>query len=237
MSIPLPPLSYLALVASLFGLVCILRFSFYLGILERPISVAAIWGLCTGDWSLALPLGIFFELFWMDLLGAGTYIPPNANLPLLLCLFTQYILPLPGTNIPLILIILTLPTALLATRLEQWHRKRQINVHNRFVEDGKMEKPITFTVIARSLLELWLLQAALFAGLAITLFWLGSATITLSGTASGRILSSPNLTWPTLWLVAALGGILSLRTRRAVLALGCTLIILCILMLHNQILG
>ena len=228
MNIPLPPLSWLALVAALFGLLCVLRFSLYLGIIERPISVAAIWGLCTGDWVLALPLGIFFELFWMDLLGAGTYIPPNANLPLLLCLFTQHLFAPSSPGVPLMLIVLALPTAFMATHLEQWHRKNQIQVHDRFVEDAKMEMPVNTWVIASSILKLWIMETALFAGLAIILFWLVKLTIALFG----QMPSLLNLSWPTLWLVAALGGVLSLRTKRAMLALGVTLVILCILLLR-----
>ena len=72
------------------------------------------------------------------------------------------------------------------------------------------------------------METALFAGLAIILFWLVKLTIALFG----QMPSLLNLSWPTLWLVAALGGILSLRTKRAILALGVTLVILCILLLR-----
>ncbi len=231
MNIPLPPLSWLALVAALFGLLCVLRFSLYLGIIERPISVAAIWGLCTGDWTLALPLGIFFELLWMDLLGAGTYVPPNANLPLLLCLFTHHVLSLGPVGVPLLLVVITIPTAFMATQLEQWHRNHQINVHDQFVEDGKMETPVHTGVIASSVFKLWIMETALFAGLAVILFWLGKIAITICGQMPSPLI----LSWPTLWLVAALGGALSLRTKRAMLALAVTLIILCIMLLRPQI--
>ena len=241
MNIPLPPLSWLALVAALFGLLCVLRFSLYLGIIERPISVAAIWGLCTGEWALALPLGIFFELFWMDLLGAGTYIPPNANLPLLLCLFTQHTLSASPAGVPLILIILALPTAFMATHLEQWHRKNQIHVHDQFVEDGKMEAPVNTRVIASSILKLWAMETVLFVGLAIVLFWLCAGTnilfIQLFSPLANPLANQLDITWPTLWLVAALGGILSLRTKRSMVALGVTLLILCIMLLRTQIQG
>ena len=109
--------------AALFGLATVFRFSFYAGFVERPVSIAIIWGLFTGDWELSLALGVFFELFWMDLIGGGTYLPPNANLPLLFCLFLSAVFRGQGVDIPnppLVFIMLAIPLAFAGSRSNSW---------------------------------------------------------------------------------------------------------------------
>ena len=228
----LPPVLPFLGAAGLFGLSCIFRFSCYPGFLERPITVALIWGACSADWETALPLGIFFELFWMDLIGAGTYIPPNSNLPLLLCLFISSVFTPPGaalTSPPLVAIILSIPLAFLATGLEQRHRVRLNSLHEHWVEDRQMDRPIGTAEIALAILRLCLLEMLLFTGLGLILYWLFKLAVSFSG----HFPVSENLGWPALWLTAVLGGLLSLRTRRAVVSLAVSLGILSILVLRG----
>ena len=218
--------------AALFGLATVFRFSFYAGFVERPVSIAIIWGLFTGDWELSLALGVFVELFWMDLIGGGTYLPPNANLPLLVCLFLSAVFRGQGVDIPnppLVFIMLAIPLAFAGTALEQRQRQNQIALHEQFVEELQMEKPISTGLILRSMAGLWLKSAFLFilAGLA------GLCLFGLAVSAYGALPGPKRLDWPVLWLTASLGGLLSLRTRRAVVSLGITLGIFCILLLRG----
>lgn len=232
MSAFLPSLSMLFFSACLFGFACVVRSSCYAGLMDRPICIAAIWGIFSGDWSLAIPLGIFFELFWMDLLGAGTYIPPNANMPLLLCLMLNEVLPLQvsaSEHIPLLFMVITLPLAYLATSLEQKHRQDLISVHDKYVEQGQMKEAVGPFVIAQSIFGLWFMESLLFVLLAVALFWLSKGLITVFGTFP----SPHNLGWPVLWLVAALGGVLALRTKRAIVSLFISFGVLSILLLHG----
>ncbi len=206
-----PPMHILLFSSLLYAFSCIFRFSCYIALIERPIFIAIIWGICTEQWAISIPLGIFFELFWMDLLAAGTYIPPNAGLATLLCLMLHSSLSLDSHNVPLLLIMITIPIAYLGTKVEQYHRRRQIWIHNLFVEKGQMLVPVTFLTIVRSIAQLWIIQFLLFVFLGVFAFFILNLI---------RLLPLPlsieqNVPWYILWLVAASGGLLSLRTKKA----------------------
>ena len=228
----LPPVLPLFGAAALFGLATVFRFSFYAGFVERPVSIALIWGLFTGEWALSLALGVFFELFWMDLIGGGTYLPPNANLPLLFCLFLSAAFSGQGVNIPeppLVFIVLSIPLAFAGTALEQRQRQNQIAIHELFVEELQMDKAISTGLVLRSIAGLWLKSALLFVLVGVAGYWLFDLVISTHGAMPGP----KKLDWAELWLTASLGGLLSLRTRRAVVSLGITLGIFCILLLRG----
>ena len=52
--------------------------------MDRPLCLALLTSWCTGDWALALPLGIIFELLWLDTLELGGVVPPYGGLSFLL---------------------------------------------------------------------------------------------------------------------------------------------------------
>lgn len=230
-----PPIHLLLLASILYGLASVLRFSCYIGLLDRPLFVAAIWGFCTGDWVLAIPLGIFFELFFMDLLGAGTYIPPSGVFSLLLCLFLAESFALNPQTVPVLLIMATLPLAALGARLEQWFRQRRVKLHNFFVEDGQMERPVSLLSITAAVSELWAGQVLLFVLVSLGLFWVGQAALAALDFLSLSLYLNPAstwpVTWPLLWLVGALGGILSLRVKKAFIAFALTFALLSMFLL------
>lgn len=232
MSSIIPPILPLLGAAVLFGLATVLRLSFYVGVLERPISIAILWGIFTGDWALVLCLGVFFELFWMDLIGAGTYIPPNANLPLLLCLFVVHAFAGQGFFIPdppLVLIVLAVPLAYIGSGFEQRHRKKLISIHEQLVEERQMDKAIPTAVIFSAMGRLLFKESLLFILLGLLIYLLFVLLIHVFGSFPGPV----NLSWAVLWMTALLGGLLSLRTRRAVISLSITLGIFCILLLQG----
>ncbi len=227
----IPPVFPLLGAAVFFGLVTVLRSSFYLGFVERPIGTALIWGLCSGDWVSSLAFGIFFELFWLDLICAGTYIPPNPNMPLLLCLFLVCAFSSQGFEVPsppLVAIVLAIPSAFIGTELEQRHRVRLNAMHEHLVEEQQMNQPVSSREIALSILRLWTLETLLFIALGALLYWCFALLIFLSGDFPGP----ESLNWTALWLTAALGGVLSLRTKRAVAGLAVSLGILGVLIFH-----
>ena len=65
-----------------FALFFLIRFAFNLGFVHRPLFAAALWALFTWQIQPALGAGIFFELLWLDLFPAGTFIPPQSLLAL-----------------------------------------------------------------------------------------------------------------------------------------------------------
>lgn len=232
-----PPFHLLLLAAILYGLASVLRFSCYIALLDRPLFVAGIWGVCTGDWALAVSLGIFFELFFMDLLGAGTYIPPSGVFSLLLCLLLADSFALSPQAVPVLPVVATLPLAGLGARLEQWFRQRRVKLHNFFVEDGQMERPVSLLSIIASISELWVGQVLLFVLVSLGLFWVGQAALAVFNFLSlPSYLSSASawpVSWPVFWLVGALGGVLSLRVKKAFVSFGLTFALLSVLLLQT----
>ena len=61
-----------------------MRSSCIVGLLDRPLCLALIAGICTSDWALALSLGIILELLWLDVLELGSVVPPFGSLRFLL---------------------------------------------------------------------------------------------------------------------------------------------------------
>jgi PTS system mannose-specific IIC component len=58
------------------GLLCLDRV-FVQTLLSRPIAAGPLIGICLGDSYTGLIAGAFIELFWIDRLPIGAYIPPN----------------------------------------------------------------------------------------------------------------------------------------------------------------
>lgn len=185
-------------------------------------------GLVTGHSDIALPLGIIFELFWLDIIPLGAVIPPVASLNffLVFCLAlvfdwhnpAQFALPL----------LLTLPCAYLGARLEHWqytHNDKALESLQHwmlFPSAGRSPEQ----AILRSLAQTGLLQAGLFL-LLFSLVYL----VMLSGVEEyfADIFSKAQVSWKLLYGFAAIGAIVALRTRRAyaVLALCIGLLLIC----------
>ncbi|NLW81706.1 MAG: hypothetical protein GXY42_08570 [Desulfovibrionales bacterium] len=159
----------------------------------------------------AVSVGIFFELLWLDLFPAGTFIPPqslltlSATLTLLACL--------PGADMRLTSIILvgTLPLAYIGAWVEQSYRKRQNLSYNALLSwnrrhPGHAYRPETLTI--RAVVEQSILHFGLFL-LCVT------PLLPLLRLAQPWLGSSPQPTWPMLWILACCGAILSLRIRKA----------------------
>jgi len=66
-----------------------------------------LWSLFSGQKDISLNLGIFFELLWLDLFPAGTFIPPQSVYAVLLTLSISYIFALKNISQLWALIIIT----------------------------------------------------------------------------------------------------------------------------------
>ncbi|MBU1000896.1 MAG: PTS sugar transporter subunit IIC [Proteobacteria bacterium] len=205
----------------LFTLFSFLRFSLNLGIVERPLVQGLVWGLLTGNVTLAVSVALVFELFWLDLIPAGTFIPPNAAAGNLAaqCLVTVF-----GFSDPARIvfpILLALPLAWIASRLEQTHRHWQDHGYNVLQGWLRLDSKADYT--PGLLLRRAMIQAAsvyfLFFLLAVSLL------VALTSWLLGHGLLHPPLdmfSWGHLWIGATLGGLLALRVpgSYALLALG-----------------
>ncbi len=192
------------------------RFACNTGLLDRPLTIGLLWGALTGEWTTAAGVSIFFELFWLDLFPAGTYIPPHGALSVFLCLSVSHLLGLSAAHQVFPVMILSLPLAWFGSRLEHWQRTFQNKSYNQLIQWSREEwssfRPKI--LVKRSMLQIGLVNLALFMVAAVLLVALLQDTPQV-----GRLMPSW-VSWPLLWMVASIGGVLSLRIKRAHVLLG-----------------
>lgn len=185
---------------------------------------------------MVLPAAVFFQLIWLDLFYVGTYVPPQgliaylAFLPLALCFNLQ------APAEALLLLILCLPLARAAARLETIQRggqgdKNYLKLQETINSGGDIAGTLR-GVIHLELLRRALAVFALCAGGSALLFalvwllgvqlesWPAAPALELPlarqfGLDGGLSRSSG---WGLLWVFAAVGGFLSLRIRGAFLS-------------------
>lgn len=184
-----------------------------IGLIERPLVIAMVAGALTGHLDIALPLGIVFELFWLDVIPLGAVIPPVASLNffLVFCLAlifdwhepAQFVLP----------VLLTLPAAYVSAMVERWQYARNNNsleYLDRWLH-GASGGYSPSRIVVQSLVCTALSQGTLF----IVLF-AGCYALLLSGADKWLdAMSQFPMSWTVLYCFAAIGAIVALRTRRA----------------------
>jgi len=93
--------------------------------------------LITGEVFPVLIISLFFELLWLDLIPAGTFIPPNAifcvTSTTLLCGHFQ----LEHTGQIFLLMLLSIPGAYILSRIEGWYRIRQNKKYNQILRQSR----------------------------------------------------------------------------------------------------
>lgn len=198
-----------------FALTTLLRFSLNIGFFERPLAIGALWGLLTGEWGLAASLAIFFELLWLDLFPAGTYIPPNAGASMLLTLGVARYFGIDQASLLAVPMVISLPASMLSSKMEYLQRHMQNKSYNRILQWARMPRSANEpgNVIAFSLLQQALFHAMFFSVALLVLI----GTIKVMYWYIGHLPSIARVTWLHLWFFAAIGGVLSLRVRAAYL--------------------
>jgi PTS system mannose-specific IIC component len=204
------------------------RFACSIGFLDRPLVLGCAGGLLIGDVATGLKVGLFFELIWLDLFPAGTFIPPNGAASTLCGLALIHYFALSEPNQIALVLALVLPLGLLAARLEGSQRTWQNAGYNEILHwarrDTRVDSPPE-RIVARSVGQLVGLYGLAFLASLVLLLWLTGLLLPL--------IPKPHrfqLTWAHLWFVASLGGLVSLRIRRVygallVTVLGCTLLL------------
>ncbi len=198
---------------ALYCFAAMFRYSIFIGLLDRPLVVGIIWASFTGDWLLTMQLALFFELFWLDLLYVGTYIPPFAAMSLLMCLLLMDSFGITAIQQMPLPLLLSIPWALTGAAVERWTRQRQFMLYFSYVERGDAARlsMVPPRVFIQCLIKLVVLQAIAFAGCYTITENLGRVIIHWVGVPAFSWLN-----WGLLWTVgAAMGGFMALRTRRA----------------------
>lgn len=168
----------------------------------------------------SLCISIFFELFWLDLIPVGTYIPPHLTVAtfVALSLTTYFDLDQPGRII--FVLFASMPLAWLGTRLEALLREQDRSNYNRllnWVRNPEITR-LPSLIVMRSVGRTFVLSGVAFYVAVIVLMHAFKIFFALYPTRFADI----GVTWPYLWVAATLGGLMALRLRRAyaVLAAG-----------------
>nr|WP_284710708.1 PTS sugar transporter subunit IIC [Desulfovibrio aminophilus] len=209
-----------------FVLLGLCRSSLNLGLIERPLAIGFLWSLFGGDWSTSLAVAVFYELFWLDAIPAGTYIPPHlaASTTAALALVSHFGLTHPAQiAVPL---ALSMPLSWLGARLEGALREWQNRGYSAILQwarhsaDPDLPPRLVLRAVLTSALFSWLFFFSCILTLAVV--------TDLCLLRFGPQLAASRLTWTPLLLAAGLGGVLSLRLRRAqaLFAAGAVVVIL-----------
>ncbi|WP_345782780.1 PTS sugar transporter subunit IIC [Pseudodesulfovibrio pelocollis] len=189
------------------------RFSLTIGLLERPLVIGLFWGLATGDVETSLCIAIFFELFWLDLIPVGTYIPPHLTVATFaaLSLTTFFGLDHPGRI--LFVLFASMPLAWLGTRLEALLRERdQVNYNKLLTWVRNPDSPrLPSLIVMRSVGRTFVYSGLAFYAAMLVLVYFFEIFFSLNPSLFTKL----GVTWPYLWVAATLGGLMALRVRRA----------------------
>jgi PTS system mannose-specific IIC component len=147
------------------GLLCLDRV-FIQTLISRPIVAAPVTGAILGDPYTGLIAGAFIELFWIDRLPIGAYVPPNDTVAAILiaaCTIEsgRILGHLPQGLIALAVLIFV-PFAYLAQQMDRWIIRGNEKPANEALKNAMSGPP---PAIARkhffAALKTWLLSAAL----------------------------------------------------------------------------
>jgi PTS system mannose-specific IIC component len=202
------------LVASVFFLPALAgRSACVAGFVERPVAIGLAWWAVTGEYAPALPLAVFFELFWLDLIPIGSYIQPMPSFPYLvvlaLCAFFHWTDP---TSL-VCPILLSLPLAYLPPLVERRLRDYRKLAYNQLLHHSRKNAPLgalPARLVGMSILRQMAIGLASFLAAALLFFLVFSLPV-LQG-LTDRV---PEVNWFELYAVASIGAVLSLRIRRA----------------------
>ncbi|WP_083838476.1 PTS sugar transporter subunit IIC [Solidesulfovibrio carbinoliphilus] len=188
-------------------------------LLERPIVIGFFWAAVHGDLDAALKLSLFYELFWLDGIPAGTHIPPNAAAATLAGLSLMYVFQLTSPAEALFVAATTGILGRLFAALEGAQRVMENIVLSRYTAARERSRaPFSpARLIRRAFLDMAVLNGVTFCVVLAALVALYHVLLPMVW----PYLSSSGATWSQLWILGSLGGVLSLRYRPAYVALAC----------------
>ena len=168
-------------------------------------------GLLTGDWLLALPLGITLELLWLDVVPLGSVVPPQGVLSFLLMfpLARQYGWSAPGALLfPLLLAVFAAYAAAFAERSQRVLLNHVMPAVEDFCRTGRGCPPSGALLLGIGLRACWQFILYLCCFVLLALVFEG-----LDSQRRGPLLRTIN--WPMMYVAAMMGAVLSLRVRRS----------------------
>jgi len=180
--------------------------------------VGFFWGAAMGEYTTSLYIAIFFELFWLDLIPAGTYIPPQLTAATFSALALTSWFGLEQPSRIMFVLFASMPLAWIGTKVEGWLREREQGSYNSLLNwarnPGSMHLPgaLILRSMARSLFMSW-------ASFLVAILILEQG-FEIVFSADPGLFSHLGVTWAHLWVAASLGGLMALRLKRAYIILG-----------------
>jgi PTS system mannose-specific IIC component len=171
------------------------------------------WAMFTGEYAMGLGVSLFFELLWLDLFPAGTYIPPNGQAPTLACLAGLHHFDLTQPSVAVLAMILALPLGRIFAKMEGYHRQYENVAFNNLLLWARepSSAPSPSSMVTRSIL---LMVSINFVAFSLALLCMLVLLYLALPHALGYLRAIPT-NWSHLWMVASLGAVLSLRHRPA----------------------
>jgi len=160
---------------------------------------------------------LFFELFWLDIIPVGTFIPPLSLFSTLASLLLIHVLGVYHPAKIALVMFATVPFASLGAWVEAKQRSWQNREFNMLVISTRRGHANAFApgkFIHKGIMHTFFLQAFFCC---VSLFFLFGILKTILP----LVHPYPWISWPVLWLLASMGGVLSLRFRRAPCFWGC----------------
>nr|WP_279614509.1 PTS sugar transporter subunit IIC [Desulfonatronovibrio hydrogenovorans] len=197
------------------------RFSLNLGFLDRPLVVGFFIILLTGQIFPTMYVAAFFELLWIDLIPAGTFIPPNAIFCVAATMVVVEIYSLSDTSQIFPIMVMTIPVAILFSILEGKQRKAQNKNYNIILQQSRKTaaRYNPQSMINSSLIQLLLIYLTVGTAAIYGLVFIYEHL-------SPYLVHRDYLSWPLLLLMASISALAALRIRKAYfsLVLGLTLV-------------
>jgi PTS system mannose-specific IIC component len=124
------------------GLFCLDRV-FIQAMISRPVIIAPFIGLLLNNPYAGLIIGAIIELFWMDRIPVGTYIPPNDSLVAVIATSTTLLagqkIGVANSQLIAFCILITIPFGILAKYMEIVIIKSNDILSDEAMEDAKTE--------------------------------------------------------------------------------------------------
>lgn len=167
----------------------------------------------------SLRVALFHELFWLDLIAVGTFVPPSALATTLASLSLMHCFGLVSPMAACVVSALTAPLALVFAKLDIFQRGYENSVYLKYRERRTREHLAVAPgpLIGRAMAHLAALHGATFCLALAGLIALGNVLLPLLW----PLIEARQFSWGQLWILGSLGAILSLRYRPAYVVVAC----------------
>ncbi|WP_291321372.1 hypothetical protein [Desulfonatronospira sp.] len=178
--------------------------------LDRPLAAGFFLALLTGEVFPVLFIALFFELLWLDLIPAGTFIPPNS----VFCLTSAAVLTthfqLQHTGHIFLLMLMSIPGAYILSRIEAWYRIRQNKMYNQILHQSRDR----WKTYSPGKMVLQSLAGSL--GIFMVSSCLGIYVLALALPPLISVLDfQREFAWPVLLMIASISALAGLRVKKA----------------------